>query len=279
MTRVLITGVRGKTGAPLAELLVAQGVEVRGGTSVPRASVPDGVEPVAFAWDRPDDWPSATAGVDALYLVRPDLEEAPALAARLLAVTPQDARVTLLSEQGADTFGPDAWARRVEDVVTSSGRDWTLLRPSWFMQVFTDERFYRDVLFDRAVLDFPAGDGTLAWIDARDISAVAARTLIEDGHSGAAYELTGPQALTLGQTTARIAEAVGRRVVHEDLPISEAVTGLAGFDRYLFTTTFQRVRDGGFSTVSDAVERVTGEPARTFARFLRELGPQALAGA
>ena len=35
MTRVLITGVRGKTGAPLAQLLTADGVEVLGGSSSP----------------------------------------------------------------------------------------------------------------------------------------------------------------------------------------------------------------------------------------------------
>lgn len=50
--RVLVTGVRGKTGAPLAELLVARrGVEVRGGTSDPSGPGVKGVHPTAFSWD------------------------------------------------------------------------------------------------------------------------------------------------------------------------------------------------------------------------------------
>ena len=43
VTRVLVTGVRGKTGLPLAELLVARrGVEVLGGSSRPSTVTVDG---------------------------------------------------------------------------------------------------------------------------------------------------------------------------------------------------------------------------------------------
>ena len=67
--RVLVTGVRGKTGAPLAELLVARpGVEVLGGSSDPEKVTVAGVRPTEFSWDRPDGWPAATDGVDALYV-------------------------------------------------------------------------------------------------------------------------------------------------------------------------------------------------------------------
>lgn len=50
MTRVLVTGVRGKTGVPLAQLLAARpGVEVLGGSSDPATVTLDGVQPTAFS--------------------------------------------------------------------------------------------------------------------------------------------------------------------------------------------------------------------------------------
>ncbi|MEE3920903.1 hypothetical protein V2I01_30175 [Micromonospora sp. BRA006-A] len=67
MTRVLVTGVRGKTGLPLAESLAArQGVEVLGGSGDPSTVGIDGVHPVAFSWDEPAGWATATDGVDAV---------------------------------------------------------------------------------------------------------------------------------------------------------------------------------------------------------------------
>ena len=54
MTRVLVTGVRAKTGRPLAELLVARpDVEVLGGSSDPSTMSTDGVQPTAFSWGDP----------------------------------------------------------------------------------------------------------------------------------------------------------------------------------------------------------------------------------
>ncbi len=54
MSRVLVTGVRGRTGLPLAELLAARpDVEVLGGSSDPAPVAVGGVRPTAFSWDDP----------------------------------------------------------------------------------------------------------------------------------------------------------------------------------------------------------------------------------
>ena len=58
MTRILITGVRGKTGAPLAERLSRRDdVDVLGGSSDPSTVTIDGIRPTAFSWDDPSGWP------------------------------------------------------------------------------------------------------------------------------------------------------------------------------------------------------------------------------
>lgn len=274
MTRVLLTGVRGKTGAPLAELLAARpGVEVLGGSSDPARVAVDGVRPTSFSWDDPSGWPAATDGVDAVYVVRPDRADAPDLAGALLDRTPARTHVVLLSERDADSVGPDGWAVRTERAVRDSGRSWTILRPGWFMQVLTDPRFYRDTLVDAGELPFASGGADLAWIDARDIAAVADRALLEDGHAGRVYELSGPEALSLPRTAELLAGATGRAVVHREVTVEEAVAGTGGFERELTVLTLERVRAGVFAVVTGTVERVTGRPARTLEAFLADSAP------
>jgi uncharacterized protein YbjT (DUF2867 family) len=270
MTRILITGVRGKTGAPLADLLAArQAVEILGGGSDPSTVERRGVRPTAFSWNDPSGWRAATDGVDAVYVVRPDREDAPTLVAALLAVTAPGTHIVLLSEQDADSFAPGSWALRVEEAVRASGRSWTILRPSWFMQVFTDARFLRsDIAAGR--LPFPDGGARLAWIDARDIAAVAERALLEDSLKGTIHELSGPEALTLPATAELLSEALGQPIEHTEPSIEAAVDGTEGFERWEFVTTYERVQAGVFATVTDGVEHVTGRPARSLQAFLGE---------
>ncbi|WP_369130787.1 NmrA family NAD(P)-binding protein [Modestobacter roseus] len=272
-TRVLVTGVRGKTGSPLAELLAARaGVEVLGGSGDPATVTAAGVRPTAFSWDDPAGWRGAVQGVDAVYLVRPDRPDTPELVGALLDQVPPRAHVVLLSEQAADDPDPDGWAVRVERAVEVSGHSWTVLRPSWFMQVFTDPRFYRDLLAGGGELPFPDGGAAIAWIDARDIAAVAERALLEPGHSGRVHELTGPEALTLPRTAELLSGVAGGPVVHREVTVEEALTGTEGFDRDLLALTYDRVRRGSFTPVAGTVEQVTGRPARTLAAFLAEVG-------
>ncbi|BCJ58813.1 NAD(P)H-binding protein [Micromonospora endophytica] len=273
-TRVLVTGVRGKTGVPLAELLTARPrVEVRGGSSDPSTIHLADVRPTAFSWDEPSRWAAAAEGVDAVYVVRPDRADAPELIGALLAEIPAQARVVLLSERDPDHTGPDGWAPRAERAVQDSGRTWTILRPSWFMQVFTDPRFYRDSIVDTGEFPFPSGGAAVAWIDARDIAAVAERALLDEGHAGQVYELSGPESLSLPRTADLLSAAAGRPVSHREVTIAEAVVGTTGFERDLNVLTFERVRAGRFAEVTDTVERVTGQPARTLRVFLASTGP------
>ncbi|WP_433167038.1 hypothetical protein [Kribbella sp. CA-247076] len=269
MGRVLVTGVRGKTGVALADLLGARtGVEVLGGSSDPSAVVGDGVVPTAFSWDEPGGWAAATEGVDAMYLVRPDRADAPELIGALLDQTPPQTHVVLLSERNA----PDGWALRAERAVRGGTHSWTILRPSWFLQVFTDRRFYQDQILDRGELPFPSRGAHVAWIDARDIAAVAERALLEDGHAGQVYELSGPESLSLPRTAELLTRAAGRPVVHRELTIDEAVEGMDGFERELTVLTFERVYAGSFADVTDTVEHVVGRPAYTVQTFLADAG-------
>jgi uncharacterized protein YbjT (DUF2867 family) len=193
---VLVTGARGKTGREVVPRLRQHpGVVVREGSSRPGAET-------VFSWDDPGTWAGAVAGVDAVYLVRPDVPEAPELVARLVDLNP-GAHVVLLSEQGAGGLPGAHWARRVEDAVTARAAGWTLLRPSWFQQVLTDPRFYRDEIRLERRLRLPSGGAPIAWVDAGDIAAVAVAALLSPAeHDRQARTITGRPARSVGEFVA-----------------------------------------------------------------------------
>ncbi len=272
VSTVFITGARGNTGAALAARLAGRGdVEVRGGTSRPAspAGVP-GATLVPFDWARPEGWDAALEGADAVYLMRPELADAPERVAHLVATAPRGARIVVLSEMGADHVPDGSWVAKVERAVTAGDRPWTIMRPSWFQQVLTDDRFFRTAIAQRGVIAMPNGGAAFSWIDARDIAAVAGHALIDDGHAGAAYTLSGPEALTLAELTQRLSAATGRAVRALDPATDEAVTGLEPWLTEVLADVYERGRAGGFGVVTHDVEAITGRPARTVDAFIAE---------
>jgi uncharacterized protein YbjT (DUF2867 family) len=261
MTRtVLVTGARGKTGRAVVDHLRHDPeVVVLEGSSQPGARTP-------FSWDDPATWPATTA--DAVYLMRPDIPDAPDRVAGFVDVNPR-AHVVLLSEQGAGELPAGHWARRVEDAVVARAGSWTLLRPSWFHQVLTDPRFYRDDIRDNRVLSLPSGGGRIAWVDALDIAAVAVAALLAPAeHHGRAYPLTGPAAVAVADVAADLSARLGDTVRADDPPPARAVEGLDPWTTDILVDLYERVRTGGFAEVSPVVERVTGRPPTSIGEFI-----------
>jgi uncharacterized protein YbjT (DUF2867 family) len=268
---VLVTGVRGKTGREVAAQLARRhGVTVRGGSSSPDRIGSSGVRPVKFDWAQPDSWADAVDDVDAIYMMRPDIEDAPARVAQLVAAAPRAARVVLLSEMGAEHLAPAAWVSAVERAVITGGRPWTILRPSWFQQVLTDERFYGLDIVDRGVLAIPSGGAALSWVDARDIAAVAVEALTAPRHDGATYTISGPAALGVAEVAQLLSAALRRPVRALDPRPADAVAGFSPWLAEVVGDVYERTRAGAFGEVTDDVARVTGRPARSIAAFIAE---------
>ena len=187
---ILVIGGTGKTGRRVAERLTARGVPVRIGS---RRSQP------AFDWDDPATWPAAIEGTTAAYVAfAPDLALPGAAAAvREVARLASDAglrRLVLLSGRGEEE------ALRAEAEARSAFPGVTVLRCSFFAQNFTEGAFAPDV--QAGELALPVGDVREPFIDADDIADAAVAALLEDGHEGELYELTGPRLLTFGRRSA-----------------------------------------------------------------------------
>jgi uncharacterized protein YbjT (DUF2867 family) len=276
MKTVLVTGARGKTGRQLVSaLLRRKGVAVRAaGRNAATLEIP-GVSPVRFDWEDAASWPAALDGVEAIYLVKPKTADPAATVASFLRLAGHIERVVLLSEIDAGNRDEAATERKVEKVVESLPFAWTILRPNWFIQNFSDPSFYLEAIRDSGELKVPTGGQPTSFVDTRDIADVATAALLESGHAGRAYTLTGPQALNLAEVAELVGRAAGHDVRYIDPPLDAYLQVLSAKDTPKATVDYYRriytcISEGRTSIISPDVQTVTGHPPRTFAAFVEE---------
>lgn len=197
---IFITGATGNVGRAAVAWLAEQQQPVVAGVRNPKdlpPGYPAGAQVRHFDFHAPDTFAGALAGCNRLLLVRP-----PALAnvqkdflpflqyAQAVGVE----HIVLLSVQGADknSFLPHA---KLEKQLQQMAFSYTFLRPGFFMQNITEVHLPTIQRYNCIMV--PAGRGSVPYIDARDIGAVAGRILQEpEGHRNAAYTLTGEEKLT-----------------------------------------------------------------------------------
>jgi uncharacterized protein YbjT (DUF2867 family) len=206
---LVVTGATGTVGAAVLRELHGRGAPVRALSRRPPGT--EGWAP--FSFTDPATWPAAFAGATGLFLVRPPQlarvdDVAPALAhARSAGVR----RVVFLSVMGAERV-PVLPHRRIERWLDASGMATTHLRPGNFLQNLVT--VHGADIRDRDEIVAPAGAARLSYVDARDVAAVAARCLVEDGHAGRAYTPTGPEAIDHARVAAVLGEVLGRPITY-----------------------------------------------------------------
>ncbi|HEY8987157.1 MAG TPA: NAD(P)H-binding protein [Streptomyces sp.] len=267
---ILITGGTGKVGGRAVSQLRAKGAPVRVGS---RSSDP------RFDWTAQGTWDAALEGVKKVFVVPQDGE----LLTRPFVQHAKERgveRVVLLSGRGTDVPGyasEDSIAGKThidgEDAVRNCGLEWTIVRPAWFAQNFS-EGFFRDAVM-AGELRLPAGDGAASFVDAEDIAAVAVAALTEDKHVGKTYELSGPSALTIGEALALISEAVGRAVRYvplspEDFVAELIAEGWPQADAEDYADSVGPIRRDMDSHLSDGVQAALGRPPRSFTQFVSD---------
>ncbi|MCX2954372.1 SDR family NAD(P)-dependent oxidoreductase [Lentzea sp. NEAU-D7] len=249
---ILVLGATGKTGRRVTDLLG------------PAARPASRSASTRFDWAVPDTWEPAVAGTTAIYVVPP---ENPVLLADFVpvAVKAGVTRLVLLSMRGAPNDDP------FESAIKESGAEWTILRPTWFMQNFDEDIFAPSV--QQGALAVPAGQGVHPFIDVVDIAEVAVVALTRPGHHGQTYDLSGPEAVSFTEVLTRITAVTGSPVSYADIAPEEfaaAMRGLGYPDEIadLVTMLLVRIRTGEEAHLSDGVQRVLGREPRTFADYL-----------
>ncbi len=287
----LVTGGTGKVGTAFVAALAADArrpvvrVATRDpsskGAALLAALDPETVKPVAFDVDRPESLRAAFAGVTKLFVIPPFVpelvawHEKVAAAAREAGTVEYTVKLSVTGARGPDSDPPPGrlplshW--QGEAALRKAGLRGTMIRPTIFMQHFTMGTGMYTARQDRLYL--PTGAARVAWLDCRDIAAMAAALLTAAPEArapfdGNAYELTGPRAHTAAELGEILSLVARKRFTHVDgveafsarckeLGKPDGVKGI-----------YAEAAGGWFGKVeNDAFVRLTGRTTTSFAKF------------
>jgi uncharacterized protein YbjT (DUF2867 family) len=271
---VLVTGATGRVGRAVVAQLLGAGVPVRALTRRPAtAALPEGVDLVAGDLTVPASLDAALQGVGAVFLL---WTAPPATAAAVVERLASHAqRVVFLSSPHRTPHPffqqPNPMAvfhADLERLIAATGIPSTIIRPGIFAS--NTRLWWASTIRDGDVVRWPYGRAETAPIDERDIAAVAARALYEDGHAGGDYVLTGPESLSQAEQVSAIGAAIGRRIRFDELTPEEFRQEMAGrwpgpvVDMLLAAW---RATIGRPAFVTSTVAEIVGSPARTFRQW------------
>ena len=261
---ILVTCGTGKTGRRVVDRLKTRDITTRIGS---RAGEPP------FDWENPETWAGVLDGMDTVYInYHPDLA-IPGARKAIEEFTSQAVKggiqkMVLLSGKG------EKEAELCEQVVMNAETDWTIVRASWFNQLFS-EAFLLDPIL-AGYVELPGEEALVPFVDADDIADVVVESLLDDKHVGQTYELTGPRQLTFKQVTEEISNATGRDIVFNSITIEEyekmlkeyqVPEGVIWLISYLFTEVLLLSSN---SVVTNDIQKVLGRKAKDFTEYARE---------
>jgi uncharacterized protein YbjT (DUF2867 family) len=308
MSLLAVTGSTGEVGRRVAEGLARLDFEqrliVRDPARAPRLPGAGVAQVSSFADAR--SMGRALSGVETLFLVsghdtigivhraRMSGEPVPAhdrvhehIAAVAAAAAVGVERIVYLSFVSAAPDATFILAREhfhTEEYIRSTGLAFTFLRQNMYMDKVPQHVARSDVI--RA----PAGEGRVAWVSRDDVAGSAIGVLTGSGHDGQAYDITGPEALTMAETAERLTAALGRRITYEAQTPEEARTtrtmsrmeemeasrkartgqGLTDEEVEIWISHYLQIATGEVAKVSDAVPMLCGRPAESLAQYLEK---------
>ncbi|MCC4250015.1 MULTISPECIES: SDR family oxidoreductase [Microbacterium] len=272
---IAVTGSTGAVGGRVARDLAARGIPqrllVRDASRAPELA---GAEVHVAGYSDTDAAAAALAGVETLFMVsasesadrvehhRQFVDAAARAGVRSIVYT----SFLAAAPDAVFTLGRDHAAS--EEIIRASGMSWTFLRDNFYMDMM--ELFAGD----DGVIRGPAGDGRCSLVSRADVAATAVAVLLDpSAHADAAYDLTGPEALSLHEVAEKISAVRGHPVRYLDESLDEAYASRAvyGAPRWqvdAWVSTYTAIASGDLARVSGDVEAVTGRPAQTFDEFL-----------
>ncbi|MGH3800485.1 MAG: NAD(P)H-binding protein [Pseudonocardiaceae bacterium] len=268
---ILVTGSRGHVGRSVLSQLLAAGQPVRALRHHQEPNDPSSsVEIMEGDLARPQTLRLALEGVRKVFLYgnAQAIDEFIAEATKA-GVT----HVVALSSASVAASNADVnpIARRhlaIERALADSELGTTFLRPAAFA---TNTLRWTPSIRAESVVRAPYPNSYVAPIHEADIAAVAVRGLTGEGHEGASYFLTGPEALSQRQQVRLIAGVLGRPLRFEEQTPGEAREEMIKTVPGEIVDTvlgYLAASDGAPRMITDTVAHITGRPALTFAQWV-----------
>ena len=295
MGKIIVTGASGQFGHAAASQLLDAGEAVIALTRSP-GKLADlaarGAEVRAADFDDPASLNSAMAGGETMLLISTTMVgERPRQHGNAIDAAVAAGVRHIVYTSVTDGGNPDHPAVEqhdhyaTEQHLKASGAAWTILRDSQYSEAIA------------TAMAIPAlaagskpdncGDGQIAFVSRDDCVATAVAVITQPGHENKAYDVTGPDLLSIPEAMAMISEIAGKPI--EVVPVSDeqmfAYFDSLGVARKAadvdpngpipwasegMVTFGQAIREGNFAVISDDVERITGRKPRTLRSVLEQ---------
>lgn len=274
--RLAVTGSTGHVGGEVARLLSRAGYEQTLLVRAP-ARAPDlpGAKIASVSYAEREAAVKALRGSDVLFMVSGAEAEDRVDQHRTFIDAAVEAGVQHIvytsflaaAPDATFTLGRDHWA--TEEHIRNSGMAYTFLRDNFYLDVLP---LFAD---DEGVLRGPAGNGRVAAVARTDV-ARAAVVVLENprAHVGRTWDLTGPEALSLGEVAAIITRVTGRETRYEEETVEEAYASRASYgapDWQLdaWVSTYTAIASGRLERTTTAVQDLTGSAPLNLETLLR----------
>jgi uncharacterized protein YbjT (DUF2867 family) len=282
---ILITGAAGKSGATVVRAFSRQGIParalVRDPAAAPWLTDLPGISVVAGDLKRPSTLGRALDGVTRALLISSAREDMVDTQITFIDAAQSAGVPHIVKYSGREAgvgfdqvvFRGTRWHGQIERYLERSGLAWTHLRPSQFMQNYLPGSV-TGVDPKTKELITSIGDAQLSPVDIADVAEIAVKILTTTDHESKAYNITGPEALTMNDIVARLSEATGTKFLSVDVSFDEqrqryAAAGLPPQVVDLFDEQSRERRRTPVAEVNLRTHHTLSVKPTTFAEFAR----------
>lgn len=273
---IVVIGATGNVGSALVDQLCDSGER-------PRIVVRDDrkarrwekcVETVVGDMREPETRDRALMGAERLFCLSfieqpPEVDRAITDAAREAGVR----HIVKLSTIGASSSAPIGLRHlEREDWIRASGVAWTFLRPTFFM---ANSLRWASMIKTEGRVVAPAADGKIPPISERDIAEVAKLCLLQPGHEGKTYELTGAELISAREQVEVLSRVLGKPITFVEVDIENAIGQMRALGRPPWVLESLQemwiaVRAGRGGQRTSTFEELTGQAPQNFEAWCRE---------
>ncbi|WP_019805888.1 SDR family oxidoreductase [Streptococcus mutans] len=273
-----ITGVTGKLGSKVAQLISEQGISARHLARNPqRAALYDNAELVQAAFENSLETVEALKGIDVLLMV--SASESPNRLQQHFAFL--DAaheagvkHIVYTSFYNAATEATFTLARdhaKTEKYIKERGFTYTFLCDNFYLD------FFLDLCLNNGEIRGPAGNGKVSAVARQDVSEVATTILAKpDKWKNQLLNMTGPADLSMADIVHFVSEQKGEIIPYIDESIEEAYASRKAWPAQdweydAWVSTYTAIKEGKQAGVSSDIERVLGRPATSLEQLVKTI--------
>lgn len=282
---ILIGGATGGLGKAVVEQLLERGAKGRFAVLArdPAKAKPyadQGIELRMADFDAPDGLAAAFAGIERFLFIstmsqgraaqqRRVVDAAAAAGVKHIVYTGlaiRDIATSAVRELMASHFETEAHIR-------ASGMAWTFLRNSMYAEAIPQIAGPGAL---RDGISLSAGTGRVPYALRAEMGEAAANLLLQPGHAGKTYDITGNESWGYGDIAAALSRLTGKPLGYRDIPeesLRDALraAGMPDFPIWLTLGTLHDIRAGQYDIASHDLETLLGRAPAPLDDMLRKV--------